>query len=105
MKKSGIAQRMQQNHRRFLRPARLNLVSLMDIFTILVFFLLVNSGDSEILHVNKQVRLPISRVVKSIHPQTRTFSAIVTIQNGAGELRPGMFAEVRLAGAVEGSGK
>ena len=60
MKKSGIAQRMQQNHRRFLRPARLNLVSLMDIFTILVFFLLVNSGDSEILHVNKQVRLPES---------------------------------------------
>ena len=51
MTKSGIAQRMQQNHRRFLRPVRINLVSLMDIFTILVFFLLVNSGDTEILHV------------------------------------------------------
>ena len=60
MTKSGIAQRMQQNHRRFLRPARINLMSLMDIFKILVFFLLVNSGDTEILHVNRQVKLPES---------------------------------------------
>jgi biopolymer transport protein ExbD len=70
MKKSGIAQRMQQNHRRFLRPARLNLVSLMDIFTILVFFLLVNSGDSEILHVNRQVKLPES--VADQRPESMT---------------------------------
>jgi biopolymer transport protein ExbD len=60
MKQSSIAQRMQQNHKRFLRPARLNLVSLMDIFTILVFFLLLNSGDSEMLKVSKHVALPDS---------------------------------------------
>lgn len=42
------------------RPAALNLVSLMDIFTILVFFLLVNSSDGELLPSHKSVRLPES---------------------------------------------
>jgi biopolymer transport protein ExbD len=60
MTQSNIAERMQQNHRRFLKPAKLNLVSLMDIFTILVFFLLINSGDNEILKVSKHVKLPDS---------------------------------------------
>lgn len=60
MKQSSVAQRMQQNHRRFLKPAKLNLVSLMDIFTILVFFLLINSGDNEILKVSKHIKLPDS---------------------------------------------
>ena len=60
MNRSGIAQRMLKNHRRFLRPAKLNLVSLMDIFTILVFFLLINSGNNEILKVSKHIRLPDS---------------------------------------------
>ncbi|QSP95104.1 biopolymer transporter ExbD [Marinobacter salinisoli] len=39
----------------FPKPAKLNLVSLMDIFTILVFFLLLNSGSNEILKVNDVV--------------------------------------------------
>ncbi|WP_207308680.1 ExbD/TolR family protein [Marinobacter caseinilyticus] len=39
----------------FMKPAKLNLVSLMDIFTILVFFLLLNSGSNEILKVNDVV--------------------------------------------------
>jgi biopolymer transport protein ExbD len=60
MKQSSIAERMQQNHKRFLKPARLNLVSLMDIFTILVFFLLINSGNNEILQVSKHIKLPDS---------------------------------------------
>ena len=38
----------------------LNLVSLMDIFTILVFFLLVNSSDVETLPNAKDVQLPES---------------------------------------------
>jgi biopolymer transport protein ExbD len=38
----------------------LNLVSLMDIFTILVFFLLVNSSDVEVLPNAKDVQLPES---------------------------------------------
>lgn len=60
MNQSSVAQRMQQNHRRFLKPAKLNLVSLMDIFTILVFFLLINSSDTEILKVSKHIKLPDS---------------------------------------------
>jgi biopolymer transport protein ExbD len=36
------------------------LVSLMDIFTILVFFLLVNSGDVEVLQTDKSIKLPTS---------------------------------------------
>jgi len=44
MKMSKRAERMQTHHRRG-RGSALNLVSLMDIFTILVFFLLVNSSD------------------------------------------------------------
>lgn len=60
MNQSTIAQRMQENHKRFLKPAKLNLVSLMDIFTILVFFLLINSGDNEIVKVGKHITLPES---------------------------------------------
>ena len=44
MKMSRRAKRMDRHHRRNKGNAVLNLVSLMDIFTILVFFLLVNSG-------------------------------------------------------------
>ena len=41
---------------------KINLTSLMDVFTILVFFLLVNSGQSEILDSPKEVKLPESVV-------------------------------------------
>src|SRR5690606_11912266 len=45
MKKSNRARRMERHHARMSRGAGLNLVSLMDIFTMLVFFLLVNSAE------------------------------------------------------------
>ena len=38
----------------------LNLVSLMDIFTILVFFLMVNASEVEILETSTAIRLPDS---------------------------------------------
>lgn len=41
--------------------SKLNLVALMDIFTILVFFLLLNSGDAEKLESAKFVELPNSQ--------------------------------------------
>ncbi|MCH8136470.1 MAG: biopolymer transporter ExbD [Proteobacteria bacterium] len=41
---------------------KMNLTSLMDVFTILVFFLLVNSGSVEVLDTPKEVTLPESRV-------------------------------------------
>ena len=42
------------------KPATLNLVSLMDIFTILVFFLMVNSNDVEVLETSTAIKLPDS---------------------------------------------
>jgi len=42
--------------------ARMNLTSLMDVFTILVFFLLVNSATTEVLETPKQIKLPSSVV-------------------------------------------
>ncbi len=41
---------------------KMNLTSLMDVFTILVFFLLVNSGSTEVLEAPKNVTLPSSTV-------------------------------------------
>jgi biopolymer transport protein ExbD len=40
----------------------LNLVSLMDVFTILVFFLLVNSSSSDVMEPPKKIKLPDSSV-------------------------------------------
>lgn len=60
MVKSGRAKRMAKHHKRNARNSALNLVSLMDIFTILVFFLLVNSSDVETLPNAKELQLPES---------------------------------------------
>ena len=60
MKFAGRAARMDRHHKRHKRGVSLNLVSLMDIFTILVFFLLVNSSDVEVLPNAKDVQLPES---------------------------------------------
>ncbi|NKB99213.1 MAG: biopolymer transporter ExbD [Pseudomonadales bacterium] len=42
------------------KVASLNLVSLMDIFTILVFFLMVNSSEVEVLQTSSDIKLPDS---------------------------------------------
>lgn len=60
MKMSRRAKRMDRHHRRNKSSAVLNLVSLMDIFTILVFFLLVNSGEVQVLPNAKALSLPES---------------------------------------------
>ena len=60
MKQSRRARRMERNHKRHKGTPSFNLVSLMDIFTILVFFLLVNSGEGEVLPSTKNVDLPES---------------------------------------------
>ena len=52
--KSRKAERMQKHHKR-RTVGGLNLISLMDIFTILVFFLMVNSSDVEVLDVSSQI--------------------------------------------------
>jgi biopolymer transport protein ExbD len=60
MIKSKHARRMQNHHKRNRGSPALNLVSLMDIFTILVFFLLVNSSDVQVLPNAKDVEMPES---------------------------------------------
>ncbi len=60
MVKSSRAKRMEKHHARNKSGGGLNLVSLMDIFTILVFFLLVNSSDVETLPNAKDLQLPES---------------------------------------------
>jgi len=60
MKMSRRARRMDRQHVRHGRGVSLNLVSLMDIFTILVFFLLVNTSDGEVLPTHRSVELPES---------------------------------------------
>ena len=76
---------MKQN-RRLKRMARarnqkkptLNLVSLMDVFTILVFFLLVNSSSSDVMEQPKSIKLPES-VVES--KPRETIIVLVTEEN------------------------
>ena len=47
--------------------AKLSLISLMDIFTILVFFLLLNSGETQDIDTAKYVSLPDSSAGQSLH--------------------------------------
>jgi biopolymer transport protein ExbD len=56
----GRAARMSRHHKRRKQRAGLSLVSMMDIFTILVFFLLVNSSEVEVLPNSDAVQLPES---------------------------------------------
>jgi len=60
MKHTSRRLRRMQRHQGRRRPAALNLVSMMDIFTILVFFLLVNSSDVQDVPSSKVVKLPES---------------------------------------------
>ncbi len=64
MEMSRRARRMQRNHKRNKQPA-LNLVSLMDVFTILVFFLLISSSNVQQLPKKKDIHLPTSVATKT----------------------------------------
>ncbi len=60
MKSSRRLKRM--SSKRMPLITKMNLTSLMDIFTILVFFLLVNSGAADVMDPPKSVELPESVV-------------------------------------------
>ncbi len=63
---------MQQSIFQYQAPkyaTKLNLVALMDIFTILVFFLLLNSGEAEKLENAKFVELPNSHAGTPPHSE------------------------------------
>lgn len=59
MKTSHRAKRMERHHKRF-GAASLSLTSMMDIFTILVFFLLVNQGAETQMPASDSIKLPQS---------------------------------------------
>ena len=59
MRNTRRIRRMSRNR---VKIGKMNLTSLMDVFTILVFFLLVNSGSVEVMEAPKTVVLPESRV-------------------------------------------
>lgn len=61
---SRRARRMERHHK-FNKGSPLNLVSLMDIFTILVFFLLVNSSSTQQLPKKNELTLPKSIAQKA----------------------------------------
>ena len=67
MKFMGRAARMERHHKRHKAGAAINLVSMMDIFTILVFFLLVNSSEVEVLPNAKDIVLPDSTAEEKAH--------------------------------------
>ncbi len=56
------SRRMKRMGRSKKKVAGLSLVSLMDVFTILVFFLLTNSSSNEVLSNPKEINLPDSVV-------------------------------------------
>jgi len=60
MKLSVKAKRLIRHQARMKKVSKLSLVSLMDIFTILVFFLIVNSSSVEVLEADKSIKLPKS---------------------------------------------
>jgi len=70
MKLSHRAKRMDRRHKRQFLPG-VNLVSLMDIFTILVFFLLVNSSNTTQLPSQKSIQLPKS-IAEQLPKETLT---------------------------------
>lgn len=76
MKQSIRAKRLARKHKRQVKQSKLNLVSLMDIFTILVFFLLVNSSDVEVLQSDKTIKLP-----DSIAEQKPETTLVVRVNN------------------------
>jgi biopolymer transport protein ExbD len=106
MKMSRRARRMEQYHQKAKSPG-LNLVSLMDIFTILVFFLLVNSSNTQQLPSSKDLKLP-SSISKTVPDETLTIAitkdrilvqglSVATIPDvlqGTGEIIPALKEEL-----------
>ncbi len=91
---SRRAARMQRHHRRFGRPA-LMLTSMMDIFTILVFFLLVNSGSE-----TQPVLLPGISLPQSIATRDPRDVLVVSVNNEGVWLQGKLLARIE-KGAAE----
>lgn len=101
MKTSRRAHRIQRHYARMHRPGGLNLVSLMDIFTILVFFLMVNSSDVKVMQNASDVPLPLS-TAQNEAPETLlvqvTANAILVQGREVARLRDVSDDEITVAG-------
>ena len=76
MKQSARAKRMARANKN--RTAKLSLVSLMDVFTVLVFFLMLNASDVQVLQRDNSVELPKSTVKT---PAKETLLLMITAQD------------------------
>jgi len=74
MKESMKTRRLQRKHQKKSQISKLNLVSLMDIFTILVFFLMVNTSEVQVMQNNKAIELP-----KSVSKESAEENLIITV--------------------------
>jgi biopolymer transport protein ExbD len=93
MKKTRRARRMRKRHNRGTqRHAALNMISLMDIFTILVFFLLVNATSDEVLPSPRQILLP-----DSVSEQTPTRNLVIAVDAHDIRLQGSIIASVNNA--------
>lgn len=95
MKVSRRARRMERHHKQRKQPA-LNLISLMDIFTILVFFLLVNSSTSQQMPSQQEMKLPNSIAKKA--PKETLIIAITKNQVLVGGRSVGSVQEIMANG-------
>lgn len=113
-KLSRRARRMDRHNKQGKKPA-LNLVSLMDIFTILVFFLLVSSSNVQQLPSKKDIKLPVSVATKtpketivisitrtSILVQGRSIGNINDIMSDPADLIPGLEQELNFQASNTG---
>lgn len=98
------------------KSTSLNLVSLMDIFTILVFFLMVNSSEVEVLQSNSKIKLPDStsekrpenRLVISIDAndvivQGRAVATVADVENTKAPMIAGLTEELRYQAQRKGA--
>jgi biopolymer transport protein ExbD len=116
MAQSRRAQRMDRHHRRNRGGGTISLVSMMDIFTILVFFLLVNSTDVEVLPSAKNIKLPESTAELAPHEtivitvsdrdllvQGRRVASLADIERSGGDLIPPLKSELDHQAARSGA--
>jgi biopolymer transport protein ExbD len=103
----------QKKHR---KSASLNLVSLMDIFTILVFFLMVNSSEVEVLQTSSKIKLPdstaeqrpedeltISISQDDVVVQGRPVARVAEVETSADRLIPALKTELEYLAARKGA--
>jgi biopolymer transport protein TolR len=108
VKQTGIQKRAARRNRN-TSTVDLNLVSLIDIFTILIFFLLFNMGVAEILPNSKSIKLPESTAEKlpretvvvmvsqnDIIVDGRKVAAVADVIRSEGDLIPTLKAELDL---------